>query len=155
PRSVGPGGRPGPAVAGGPGGSRRLRRAGGSPLRSVTRHRRGDRVPRAGELGRVDARDARTPPGDDGSLRTSLGSAMKISIVGTGAMGAVYAALLRKAGHEVWAIDPWREHVDAIAGAGLRVSGASGTYVVDGIRAGATPADSGPSDVWIVATKAA
>jgi 2-dehydropantoate 2-reductase len=47
-------------------------------------------------------------------------------------MGALYAALLRKSGHEVWAIDPWREHVDAIASDGLRVSGASGSYVVDG-----------------------
>ena len=80
---------------------------------------------------------------------------MRIAIVGTGAMGAVYAALLRKTGHEVWAIDPWREHLDAIAEQGLRVSGASGTYVVDGIRVGRTPADAGPSDIWIVATKAA
>jgi 2-dehydropantoate 2-reductase len=83
------------------------------------------------------------------------GSAMKIAIVGTGAMGAVYAALLRKSGHEVWAIDPWEEHLRAIATDGLRVSGASGTYVVDGFNIGATPADAGPSDLWLVATKAA
>ena len=80
---------------------------------------------------------------------------MKIAIVGTGAMGAVYAALLRKAGHEVWAIDRWREHLDAIDRDGLRVSGASGTYVVDGIQVGDTPADAGPCDLWLVATKAA
>ncbi len=80
---------------------------------------------------------------------------MKIAIVGTGAMGAVYAALLRKSGHEVWAIDPWREHLDAIETDGLRVSGASGSYVVDGFQVGATPADAGPSDLWVVATKAA
>jgi len=55
-------------------------------------------------------------------------------------MGAVYAALLKKAGHEVWAIDRWREHLDVIAGQGLQVSGASGSYVVDGIRIGRTPA---------------
>jgi 2-dehydropantoate 2-reductase len=80
---------------------------------------------------------------------------MRIAIVGTGAMGAVYAALLRKTGHDVWAIDPWREHLDAIAEQGLRVSGASGTYVVDGISTGATPTDAGPCDIWVVATKAA
>ncbi len=80
---------------------------------------------------------------------------MKIAIVGTGAMGAVYAALLRKSGHEVWAIDPWREHLEAIQADGLRVSGASGSYVVDGFQVGATPADAGPSDLWVVATKAA
>lgn len=80
---------------------------------------------------------------------------MRIAIVGTGAMGTVYAALLRKTGHELWAIDPWQEHLDAIADEGLRVSGASGSYVVDGISIGATPADAGPCDIWVVATKAA
>ena len=44
---------------------------------------------------------------------------MKIAIVGTGAMGSVYAGLLGKAGHEVWAIDTWQEHIDAIATSGL------------------------------------
>jgi 2-dehydropantoate 2-reductase len=80
---------------------------------------------------------------------------MKIGIVGTGAMGAVYAALLRKSGHEVWAIDPWQEHLNAIAADGLRVSGASGSYVVDGFQIGTTPADAGPCELWVVATKAA
>jgi len=79
---------------------------------------------------------------------------MKIGIVGTGAMGSVYAALLGRAGHEVWAIDTWREHLDAIAGAGLAVSGASGEYVVDGIRVGATPAEAGACDLWVIGTKA-
>lgn len=69
-------------------------------------------------------------------------------------MGALYAALLRKAGHEVWAVDVWQEHLDAIAREGLRVSGASGRYVVDGIEIGDTPAAVGPCDLWIVATKA-
>ncbi|HVJ25230.1 MAG TPA: 2-dehydropantoate 2-reductase N-terminal domain-containing protein, partial [Burkholderiales bacterium] len=45
---------------------------------------------------------------------------MKIAIVGTGAMGSVYAGLFASAGHEVWAIDRWREHVDAIREKGLR-----------------------------------
>ena len=39
---------------------------------------------------------------------------MKIAIIGTGAMGSVYAGLLGDAGNEVWAIDTWREHIDAI-----------------------------------------
>ena len=30
---------------------------------------------------------------------------MKIAVVGTGAMGSVYAGLLAEAGNEVWAID--------------------------------------------------
>jgi 2-dehydropantoate 2-reductase len=79
---------------------------------------------------------------------------VKIAIVGTGAMGSVYAALLGKAGHEVWAIDIWPEHIDAIASSGLSVSGASGSYVVDNLHVGREPKDAGTSDVWIIATKA-
>jgi 2-dehydropantoate 2-reductase len=70
-------------------------------------------------------------------------------------MGALYAALLKKAGHDVWAIDRWPEHVDAIDARGLRVSGASGTYVVDGLHVGTAPSDAGPCELWIIATKAA
>ena len=79
---------------------------------------------------------------------------MKIAVVGTGAMGSVYAALLRRAGHEVWAVDPWQAHLDAMARTGLSVSGASGSYVVTGLRVARTPSDVGPTDLWIVATKA-
>jgi 2-dehydropantoate 2-reductase len=80
---------------------------------------------------------------------------MKIAIVGTGAMGSVYASHLGRAGHEVWAIDIWQEHLDAIAGSGLAVSGASGSFVVDSLRVGRTPADAGNCDIWVIATKAA
>lgn len=80
---------------------------------------------------------------------------MKVVVVGTGAMGSVYAGLLAGAGHEVWAVDRWAEHVDAIATSGLRVSGASGDRVVAGISAGSRPADAGPADLWLIATKAA
>jgi 2-dehydropantoate 2-reductase len=79
---------------------------------------------------------------------------VKIAIVGTGAMGSVYAALLGKAGHEVWAIDTWPAHIDAIATSGLSVSGASGSFVVDNLHVGRAPRDAGPCDVWVIATKA-
>jgi 2-dehydropantoate 2-reductase len=69
-------------------------------------------------------------------------------------MGSVYAALLAKAGHEVWAIDEWQAHIDAIAASGLTVSGASGSYVVDNLHVGSAPGDAGACDVWIIATKA-
>lgn len=80
---------------------------------------------------------------------------MKIGIVGTGAMGSVYAGLLGRAGHDVWAIDTWQEHIDAIARDGLAVSGASGTYVVDNLQVGYKPDDAGPCDLWVIGTKAA
>jgi 2-dehydropantoate 2-reductase len=79
---------------------------------------------------------------------------MKIAIVGTGAMGSVYAGLLGKAGHEVWAIDVWQEHLEAIAASGLTVSGASGSFVVDNLHVAPSPADAGACDVWVIATKA-
>ncbi len=69
-------------------------------------------------------------------------------------MGSVYASLLGKAGHEVWAIDVWQEHIDAIATSGLTVSGASGSFVVDNLHVGRSPRDAGTCDVWLIATKA-
>ena len=80
---------------------------------------------------------------------------MKIAIVGTGAMGSVYASLLGKAGHEVWAIDTWQEHTDAIAASGLTVSGASGSFVVDNLHVGRSAREAGTCDIWVIATKAA
>jgi 2-dehydropantoate 2-reductase len=79
---------------------------------------------------------------------------VKIAIVGTGAMGSVYAGLLGRAGHEVWAIDVWPEHMNAIASSGLSVTGASGTYVVGGLKVGLLPDDAGSCDLWVIATKA-
>lgn len=78
---------------------------------------------------------------------------MKIAIVGTGAMGSVYAGLFASAGHEVWAIDRWREHVEAIREKGLRVEGASGDRTVR-IHATTEPRDAGPCDLVVLATKA-
>jgi len=77
---------------------------------------------------------------------------MKIAIVGCGAMGSVYAALLADAGNEVLAIDPWVDHVEAINARGLRVDGASGDRTVR-IRA-ATTAPRADMDLVIVAAKA-
>ena len=76
---------------------------------------------------------------------------MKIAVIGTGAMGSVYAGLLASAGHEVWASDTWREHVEAIRSNGLRVEGASGDRTVH-IRATTCPADAGICDLVIIAT---
>jgi 2-dehydropantoate 2-reductase len=78
---------------------------------------------------------------------------MKIAIVGTGAMGSVYAGVLGDAGNEVWAVDVWAEHVEAIRTRGLVVEGASGRRTV---RIGATSdtAEVGVCDLVVIATKA-
>ena len=78
---------------------------------------------------------------------------MKIAVVGTGAMGSVYAGLLASAGNEVWAIDTWREHIDAIRARGLRVEGASGDRTVR-LDATTDASETGPCDLVIIATKA-
>lgn len=78
---------------------------------------------------------------------------MKIAIIGTGAMGSVYAALLGAAGHEVWAIDAWREHVEAMRTKGLRLEGASGDRTVK-LHASTDTTEAGPCDLVIIATKA-
>jgi len=79
---------------------------------------------------------------------------MKIAIFGVGAMGSVYAGLMAEAGHEVWAVDIWQEHVDAIEQSGLRVEGASGDRVVPGIHATTNAEDVGDCDLYVLATKA-
>ncbi len=79
---------------------------------------------------------------------------MKIAVVGVGAMGSVYAALLAEAGNEVWAIDIWQDHLNAIATTGLRVEGASGDRTVQGIHAARDVAEAGACDLYILATKA-
>jgi 2-dehydropantoate 2-reductase len=78
---------------------------------------------------------------------------MKIAIVGTGAMGSVYAALFASAGHEVWAIDQWKAHVDAMREKGLRLEGASGDRTVR-VNATTDPGQAGPCDLVVLATKA-
>jgi len=77
---------------------------------------------------------------------------MKIAIIGVGAMGSVYAALLASGGHEVWAVDVWKEHIDAIREKGLRVEGASGDRTVR-INATTNPDDVRDADLVIIATK--
>ena len=79
---------------------------------------------------------------------------MKIAIAGTGAMGSVYAALLKDAGNEVWAVDTWQAHVEEINKNGLRVEGASGDRTVSDLNATTDIAEAGLCDLYIIATKA-
>jgi 2-dehydropantoate 2-reductase len=78
---------------------------------------------------------------------------MKIAIIGCGAMGSVYAGLFADAGHEVWAIDSWAEHIAAIKRNGLRVAGASGDRTVR-LNAVTEAREAGRCDLVIIATKA-
>ena len=68
-------------------------------------------------------------------------------------MGSVYAGLFASAGHEVWAIDAWREHVEAMKRNGLRLEGASGDRTVK-VHATTDAKEAGPCDLVVLATKA-
>lgn len=76
----------------------------------------------------------------------------KVVIIGTGAMGSVYAALMKDAGHDVWAVDINEAHVAAIKANGLRVEGASGDRTVE-MPATTRAEDAGEADLVIIATK--
>jgi 2-dehydropantoate 2-reductase len=78
---------------------------------------------------------------------------MKIAIVGTGAMGSVYAGLLAAAGNEVWAVDTDAVHIAAIKERRLHVEGASGDRVV-AVNATLDAAEAGVVELVVIATKA-
>jgi 2-dehydropantoate 2-reductase len=78
---------------------------------------------------------------------------MKISIIGCGAVGSLFAAHLARAGEaEIWAYDIWSEHTHAIRSSGLRLSGTADFTV--GLNATSDPAELPRCDYGIVATKA-
>ncbi len=77
---------------------------------------------------------------------------MKIVIIGAGAMGSIYAALLADAGNEVIAVTRNVEHRDAIRASGLRVEGASGDRTVSLSVSDEVP--STVADLVIIAVKA-
>jgi 2-dehydropantoate 2-reductase len=78
--------------------------------------------------------------------------AMRVCVVGCGAIGSLFAGHLgRVDGVEVWAYELQREHVDAINARGLRISGAS--ELVGEVRATTDPEEIPPCQYGIVATK--
>jgi 2-dehydropantoate 2-reductase len=81
------------------------------------------------------------------------GGPVRVAVLGCGAIGSLYAAhLARVPGTEVWAVDPWAEHMRAISARGLRVTGLAAFTAR--VRATTDPADLPPCDFGVVATKA-
>jgi 2-dehydropantoate 2-reductase len=77
---------------------------------------------------------------------------MKIIVVGAGAMGSLFGALLAESGNEVRLLDVWKEHVEAVNDRGLSVERESETRSVF-VRAGTDPAEAGKADLVIVFVK--
>lgn len=82
-----------------------------------------------------------------------LAAKMKIAVLGCGAMGSIYAAMLSEY-HEVTAIDVWQEHVEAINSSGLQVEESSGKIRLVKIAARMDHLGLSSFDLAIIATKA-
>jgi 2-dehydropantoate 2-reductase len=81
------------------------------------------------------------------------GAPVRVAVIGCGAIGSLYAAhLARVPGVDVWAVDPWAEHVDAMNAQGLRVTGLAD--FVARVHARTDGSDLPACDFGVVATKA-
>ena len=81
------------------------------------------------------------------------GAPVRVAVIGCGAIGSLYAAhLARVPGVDVWAVDPWAEHVDAMNARGLRVTGLAD--FVASVHARTDGSDLPACDFGVVATKA-
>ncbi|CAN5809222.1 2-dehydropantoate 2-reductase [soil metagenome] len=79
---------------------------------------------------------------------------MNVFVLGAGAMGGLFGAKLRQAGHDVWLYDIWQEHVDRIAERGLIVEDVDGTREVIPVPASSTdPSPLAGADLVIVEVK--
>jgi 2-dehydropantoate 2-reductase len=77
---------------------------------------------------------------------------MKIAVVGAGAMGSLFGALLTEAQNEVWLFDVWAEHVHAINDSGLSIERTGKTRRVQ-INATTNPKEIGHAELVIIFVK--
>ena len=77
---------------------------------------------------------------------------MKIAVVGAGAMGSLFGALLAEAGNDVWLYDVWPEHVQSILQNGLQIEREGKIRTVK-IKATADPQQIGRAELVIIFVK--
>ena len=70
-----------------------------------------------------------------------------VAVIGAGAVGSYYGALLALAGHDVRFL--MRRDLEAVRNAGLRVESPLGGFRLDAVQAYATPQEIGPVD-WVI-----
>lgn len=79
---------------------------------------------------------------------------MKIAIVGAGAMGSLYGAKLSAVpSNEVYLLDVWKDHVDAVNQSGLLMEEQGTEIVYDKVKATSDAEEIGPCDLAIVFVK--
>jgi len=77
---------------------------------------------------------------------------MKIAVVGAGAMGSLFGALLAESGKEVWLFDIWSDHIKAVNENGLCVEREGKTRIVR-MNATVDPSKIGQADLVIIFVK--
>ncbi|MGE1061468.1 ketopantoate reductase family protein [Megasphaera paucivorans] len=77
---------------------------------------------------------------------------MKICMLGCGALGSTIGGTLAQGGAEVYFVDPWQEHVEAIQKMGLKLTDEKKDWFVP-IDARTSPQGIGPVDLVIVLVK--
>ncbi|NNL78128.1 MAG: 2-dehydropantoate 2-reductase, partial [Desulfobacterales bacterium] len=77
---------------------------------------------------------------------------MKVAVVGAGAMGSLFGAMLAEAGNEVWLYDIWSEQVQTINDRGLSIERDGETRTVE-IKATKDPEHISPVELVIVFVK--
>lgn len=79
---------------------------------------------------------------------------MKIAFLGAGATGSVFASYLKLGGaDDIWLIDLYKEHMDAVRDKGLIMKDHNGEHHITGFHTAYTADEVGPVDVLVVLTK--
>ena len=77
---------------------------------------------------------------------------MKVAVIGAGAMGSLFGAMLAEADNEVWLYDIWEEHVQTIKQDGLSIEREGKTRTVS-LNATIDPAQIGQAELTIIFVK--
>lgn len=77
---------------------------------------------------------------------------MRIAVLGAGAMGSLFGGALAASGKEVWLVDVWQPHVEAIRERGLFIEKQGQVRSVS-VAATTEPAEVGPVDLLLLFTK--
>jgi 2-dehydropantoate 2-reductase len=77
---------------------------------------------------------------------------MKIAVIGAGAMGSLFGALLAESGNEVWLCDIRKGHINAVRQNGLTLENETKTRVVK-LNAAINPQQIGVSDLILIFVK--
>jgi len=77
---------------------------------------------------------------------------MKIAVIGAGAMGSLFGALLAEGGHKVWLCDIWQDHINALKQNGLKIEREGETRTVR-LNAASDPRQIGESELVLIFVK--